>query len=415
MEYQDLQAIFKEWLIQNDNWKPIIQRSASKKQHSIDLRTFESGNRIARFNLDDNLATRINEALGEQLPNVLTQDWIDISLLEDKLSGAPLTVANFERYIEEEKYTDVILHRLISGFVLQGGGFQWSNDQTSPSSIESFPAVQNEFSSERSNTRGTIAMAKIGNDPDSATNQWFFNLADNSANLDNQNGGFTVFGKTKTQTDLLFVDILASSPVANAGGVFSSLPYVSLTENTITAHDTVRFKSIEILDERKEINFELSVNNANQTSLEATRENDQAQISSESVIEQSSLEWLTLRATEKVSGQHLEQLIPVFNSTNDNLTGHQQLLDNALILSSYLNTERDEVINSVALPKQNESIIDIDQNKSIDLQDSKLMLRHAFGTFPGISLQQNLDDVGGNDDPSDLLNSLNQLITPAEI
>ena len=415
MEYQDLQAIFKEWLIQNDNWKPIIQRSASKKQHSIDLRTFESGNRIARFNLDDNLATRINEALGEQLPNVLTQDWIDVSLLEDQLSGAPLTVANFERYIEEEKYTDIILHRLISGFVLQGGGFQWSNDQTSPSSIESFPAVQNEFSSERSNTRGTIAMAKIGNDPDSATNQWFFNLADNSANLDNQNGGFTVFGKTKTQTDLLFVDILASSPVANAGGVFSSLPYVSLTENTITAHDTVRFKSIEILDERKEINFELSVNNANQTSLEATRENDQAQISSESVIEQSSLEWLTLRATEKVSGQHLEQLIPVFNSTNDNLTGHQQLLDNALILSSYLNTERDEVINSVALPKQNESIIDIDQNKSIDLQDSKLMLRHAFGTFPGISLQQNLDDVGGNDDPSDLLNSLNQLITPAEI
>ena len=415
MEYQDLQAIFKEWLIQNDNWKPIIQRSASKKQHSIDLRTFESGNRIARFNLDDNLATRINEALGEQLPSVLTQDWIDVSLLEDKLSGAPLTVANFERYIEEEKYTDIILHRLISGFVLQGGGFQWSNNQTSPSSIESFPAVQNEFSSERSNTRGTIAMAKIGNDPDSATNQWFFNLADNSANLDNQNGGFTVFGKTKTQTDLLFVDILASSPVANAGGVFSSLPYVSLTENTITAHDTVRFKSIEILDERKEINFELSVNNANQTSLEATRENDQAQISSESVIEQSSLEWLTLRATEKASGQHLEQLIPVFNSTNDNLTGHQQLLDNALILSSYLNTERDEVINSVALPKQNESIIDIDQNKSIDLQDSKLMLRHAFGTFPGISLQQNLDDVGGNDDPSDLLNSLNQLITPAEI
>lgn len=415
MEYQDLQAIFKEWLIQNDNWKPIIQRSASKKQHSIDLRTFESGNRIARFNLDDNLAARINEALGEQLPSVLTQDWIDVSLLEDQLSGAPLTIANFERYIEEEKYTDVILHRLISGFVLQGGGFQWSNDQTSPSSIESFPAVQNEFSSERSNTRGTIAMAKIGNDPDSATNQWFFNLADNSDNLDNQNGGFTVFGKTKTETDLLFVDILASSPVANAGGVFSSLPYVSLTENTITAPDTVRFKSIEILDERKEINFELSVNNANQTSLEATRENDQAQISSESVIEQSSLEWLTLRATEKVSGQHLEQLIPVFNSTNDNLTGHQQLLDNALILSSYLNTKRDEVINSVALPKQTESIMDIDQNKSIDLQDSKLMLRHAFGTFPGISLQQNLDDVGGNDDPSDLLNSLNQLITPAEI
>merc|ERR1711991_153921 len=140
-------------------------------------------------------------------------------------------------------------------------------DQASPSTIESFAPIENEFSSERSNTRGTIAMAKIGNDPDSATNQWFFNLADNSSNLDNQNEGFTVFGKTKTDTDLLFVDILASSPVANAGGVFSSLPYVSLTENTITAPDTIRFKSIEIIDERKDINFELSVNNDSQTSL----------------------------------------------------------------------------------------------------------------------------------------------------
>ena len=93
MEYQELQAIFSEWLIQNDNWKPILHRSASSQQHSIDLQTFESGHRIARFNLDDNLAALINTALGEQLPNVLTQDWIDVSLLEDQLSGAPLTVA----------------------------------------------------------------------------------------------------------------------------------------------------------------------------------------------------------------------------------------------------------------------------------------------------------------------------------
>ena len=255
-------------------------------------------------------------------------------------------------------------------------------------------------------------MAKIGNDPDSATNQWFFNLADNSNNLDNQNGGFTVFGKTKTETDLLFVDMLASARVYNAGGVFSSIP---LLDATPTPSNTLRFKSIEILDERKNIDFELSVNNANQTSLRATRENDQAQISSESEIERSSLDWLTLRTTEKVSGQHLEQLIPVFNSTNDNLTGHQQLIDNALILSNYLDTERGEANNLVELPNQTESIIDIDQNKSIDLQDSELMLRHALGTFPGLSLQQNLNGIAENADPSDLLNSLNQLITPAEI
>ena len=414
MEYQELHAIFSEWLIQNDNWKPILHRSSSSQQHSVDLQTFESGHRIARFHLDDNLAARINAALGEQLPSVLTQDWIDVSLLEDQLSGAPLTVANFERYVEENKYTDVMLHRLVAGFVLQGGGFQWPDDQASPSTIESFAPIENEFSSERSNTRGTIAMAKIGNDPDSATNQWFFNLADNSSNLDNQNEGFTVFGKTKTETDLLFVDILASSPIANAGGVFSSLPYISLTENTITAPDTVRFKSIEIIDERRDINFELSVNNANQTSLETTQENDRALISSQSIIEQTSLDWLTLRATEQLSGQHLDQLIPVFNSIHDNLTGHQRLLDNALILSSYLKTTEGEQNNSMALASQTESIVDVDQSKSIDLQDSELMIRHAFGTFPGLSLQQNLSGVDEIGDSSDLLNSLNQLMTPAQ-
>ena len=81
LEYQELQAIFNEWLIHMDNWKPIIHRSASSQQHSINLQTFESGSRIARFNLDDNLAARINAAFGEQLPSVLNQDWIDVSLL----------------------------------------------------------------------------------------------------------------------------------------------------------------------------------------------------------------------------------------------------------------------------------------------------------------------------------------------
>ena len=411
MEYQELQAIFNEWLIHIDNWKPFLHRSASSLQHSIDLQTFESGSRIARFNLDDNLAARINTALGEQLPSVLSQDWIDVSLLEDQSSGAPLTVANFERYVEENKYTDVLLHRLVAGFVLQGGGFQWPDNQANPSTIDSFAPIANEFSSERSNTRGTIAMAKIGNNPDSATNQWFFNLADNSSNLDNQNGGFTVFGKTKTETDLLFVDILASSPVANAGGVFSSLPYVSLTENSITATDTVRFKSIEIIDERRDINFELRVNNANQTSLETTQENDRALISSQSIIEQNSLDWLTLRATEPLSGQHLDQLIPVFSSSHDNLTGHQRLLDDALILSSYLRTSEGESVNSMILPSQTESILDVDQSKNIDLQDCELMVRHAFGTYPGLSLQQNLNEIDENRNPAELLSSLNQLMT----
>ncbi len=61
-----------------------------------------------------------------------------------------------------------------------------------PGNVFQNPAVTNE--PELSNVRGTIAMAKLGTDPNSATNQWFISLADNSANLDVQNDGFTVFG-----------------------------------------------------------------------------------------------------------------------------------------------------------------------------------------------------------------------------
>ena len=62
-----------------------------------------------------------------------------------------------------------------------------------------------------SNLRGTIAMAKFGSDPDSATSQWFINLADNSANLDEQNGGFTVFATVVQGMDI--VDAIAALPL----------------------------------------------------------------------------------------------------------------------------------------------------------------------------------------------------------
>ncbi len=69
----------------------------------------------------------------------------------------------------------------------------------------------NEFSATRSNLRGTIAMAKTGGNPDSATSEWFVNLGNNAANLDGQNGGFTVFGRVTTPT-MATVDKIVNCP-----------------------------------------------------------------------------------------------------------------------------------------------------------------------------------------------------------
>ena len=132
---------------------------------------------------------------------------IDVELYdEDK----PVTVQNFIRYVQGGFYTNMFLHRCIPGFVAQGGGFRTDDPSSTAlfgafSSVGSFGPITNEFNVGRrfSNTYGTIAMAKTAGDPNSATSQWFFNLADNSANLDNQNGGFTVFGHIVGGTNVL--------------------------------------------------------------------------------------------------------------------------------------------------------------------------------------------------------------------
>ncbi len=140
-------------------------------------------------------------------------------------TAAPGTVQNFLNYVEDGDFVNSIFHRLVPNFVLQGGGFSASTDlfPQNPSSAD--PAlfaevptdapIENEFAI--SNTRGTVAMAKLGGDPDSATNQYFINLVDNSGNLDNQNGGFTVFARV---VDMSVVDQIANLPRANFSTLF---------------------------------------------------------------------------------------------------------------------------------------------------------------------------------------------------
>lgn len=110
--------------------------------------------------------------------------------------NAPMTVKNFVQYVNDRFYDGVIFHRVIPGFMIQTGGFTEMMEQK-----QTRKPVINEF--DLSNVRGTVAMAKVGGDPDSATSQFFVNLADNSRNLDNQNGGFTVFGKVVQGMDVV--------------------------------------------------------------------------------------------------------------------------------------------------------------------------------------------------------------------
>lgn len=124
----------------------------------------------------------------------------------------PVTQANFMQYVNLGKYDDSLIHRLSKNFVMQGGGFlpEFLIDESlqgislNPDAevdldgnpATNNPTIVNEFSLSptRSNVKGTVAMAKVAGDPNSATSQWFVNLAANTG-LDTNNGGFTVFAQ----------------------------------------------------------------------------------------------------------------------------------------------------------------------------------------------------------------------------
>ena len=150
---------------------------------------------------------------------------------------APQTVANFLKYVSEGDYNGVMFHRSVPGFVVQSGGYIFNNAQGALA-IPKDPNVINEF--KRSNTRGTVAMAKLGSDPNSANSEWFINLGDNSQNLNNQNGGFTVFGEVVIGWTV--VESIARLPSLNIsnilGSAFESTPLLGY-DNVFTLDDFV--------------------------------------------------------------------------------------------------------------------------------------------------------------------------------
>ena len=164
-------------------------------------------------------------------------------------NDTPATVANFLDYVNAGTYNGSIYHRSVPGFIVQGGGFDLDTLSLQVNAIAANPAVVNEpvFA----NVRGTISMAKLGGDPNSATNQWFFNLADNSPGtngLDSQNGGFTAFGEV-VGSSMDVLDDIAALPRFNLGGALTEIPLRGDTNNNpLDETNYVIVNSVTIFD-----------------------------------------------------------------------------------------------------------------------------------------------------------------------
>ncbi|MDP1663465.1 MAG: peptidylprolyl isomerase [Phycisphaerales bacterium] len=158
----------------------------------------------------------------EQLVYVQMQTSMGDILLELNQSKAPLSVENFMRYVDKGHYNGTIFHRVINGFMIQGGGFDSSMAQKPTDA-----PIKNEYTNGLKNQRYTIAMARTNN-PDSATAQFFINVADNGsldrASPQTGGAGYAVFGKVVAGFDV--VDKIKAVKT----GLKGQIPDVPVTE-----------------------------------------------------------------------------------------------------------------------------------------------------------------------------------------
>jgi peptidyl-prolyl cis-trans isomerase A (cyclophilin A) len=113
---------------------------------------------------------------------------------------APITVANFLSYVTKKHYDGTVFHRVIDGFMIQGGGFKMDGSNLVEQTTGK--GITNEGQNGLKNSRGTIAMARTS-DPNSATAQFFINVVDNNMLNYPNNGGYAVFGKVVEGMDVV--------------------------------------------------------------------------------------------------------------------------------------------------------------------------------------------------------------------
>ena len=148
---------------------------------------------------------------------------IQVTLYEDK---APISCENFRRYVEDGFFSDTIFHRVIPGFMIQGGGMDENLRQKA-----THDSIKNEADNGESNRRGTLAMARTM-EVDSATSQFFINLSDNNF-LDHggRDFGYAVFGEVTDGMDV--VDAIAGVETGNRAG-HQDVPVESVTIHEVS-------------------------------------------------------------------------------------------------------------------------------------------------------------------------------------
>ena len=154
--------------------------------------------------------------------------------------AAPKTVANFLDYVKAKHYDGTQFHRVITGFMIQGGGFtpDFMQKPTKPP-----VAIESEQSSKAGlvNVPGTIAMARTG-DPNSATAQFFINVAENKSlnfrSADQAGYGYTVFGKVVGGMDV--VDKIAKAPTGAGGPFPKDVPAEKVVINKVVVVETAK-------------------------------------------------------------------------------------------------------------------------------------------------------------------------------
>jgi peptidyl-prolyl cis-trans isomerase A (cyclophilin A) len=173
-------------------------------------------------------------------------------------TATPLSVANLLNYVNDGDYDDSFIHRSLTQFVIQGGGFTFESNEVGLGIVPTDPPVMNEPGI--SNIRSSMSFAKQGPPPgqppneqsiNSATSGWFVSLNHNTANLDNQNGGFTVFGIV-LGNGMAVVDAIAALPTINASGgdpqgVFANLPVRNFSGGTIFKENLAIINSVTVV------------------------------------------------------------------------------------------------------------------------------------------------------------------------